>query len=41
MVGDIVNNIKEKKTHQIAPNELVGNETLGNASYAHFHGRRG
>lgn len=36
MLGDIVNNIKEKKTHQIAPNELVGNETLGNASYAHF-----
>lgn len=34
-VNDIVDTIKEKQQHQIAPMELRGNETLGDVMYAY------
>lgn len=35
-VGDIMNNVKAKKEHQIAPLELAGNANAGDVIFAHF-----
>ena len=35
-ISDIKEDVKQRKQHQIAPNELAGNETLGDVAYAHF-----
>ena len=35
-IGDIKEDIKQRKQHQIAPNELSGNESLGDVAFAHF-----
>ena len=35
-LNDITNNVQQKKEHQIAPNELSGNESLGDVAFAHF-----
>ena len=34
-VGDIIKNVQEKKEHQIAPYELMGNVSLGDVMYAY------
>lgn len=35
-LNDITNNVQQKKEHQIAPNELSGNESLGDVAFAHY-----
>ena len=34
-INDVINDVKERKQHQIAPPELVGNETLGDVIFAY------
>lgn len=35
-IGDIKEDVKQRKMHKIAPNELSGNESLGDVAFAHF-----